>query len=111
MRCHPGVDVIFQRQCHHICLQTVCHFQRLLARTAVGLYHFYILSGLFFPMLCKNRIIFGIQLSGGVIGNIDDADGIAVSAAAQHPTRQNCRQQQTDALFDLHMVSLFPIQR
>ena len=62
-----GVHVEFESERDNISFKAVCHFQSLFARTAMGLCDFYVLTGLFFPVLGKDLVVVGVKLTSRVV--------------------------------------------
>ena len=67
-----GINVIFQGKCGYICRKSVGNLKCLLAGTSMRLDHIHTLAGFFFPVICKDLIVFLIKFSGWIIGHIDD---------------------------------------
>ena len=66
------IDIIFQGKCGYICRKSVGNLKCLLAGTSMRLDHIHTLAGFFFPVICKDLIVFLIKFSGWIIGHIDD---------------------------------------
>ena len=73
------IHVIGQGQRDHICLEPIAHRPGLLARTAMRLGEGHVFAGFFFPFLLELRIELREELTGRVIGDIEE---LLASAAA-----------------------------
>ncbi|MPN06447.1 hypothetical protein SDC9_153703 [bioreactor metagenome] len=66
-----GVDVVGERQRHHVGGDAVDHGPRLLSGTAVGLADHHILPGLLFPVFPELFVVGAIKFAGGIIRNVE----------------------------------------
>ncbi|MOA12127.1 hypothetical protein D3C78_1320970 [compost metagenome] len=80
-----GIDVIGQRQRHHIGLQSIYHGASLLAGATVRLANHHIIASLGFPLLGEGAVICLEQLAGRIVGDVEQTDlgGIGLAECQQ----------------------------
>ncbi len=77
-----GVDIIAQRQRHHVGLYTVDHRPGLLAGTAMRLFDNDILPGLLLPIFLEFGVVSAIEFTGRVIRYVEQFNRIGLGECA-----------------------------